>query len=238
MGEFALGQPVPRFEDPRLMRGGGRYVDDMVLPRMAFGHVLRSPHAHARIRAIDTSAAKAAPGVLLVLTGADWAASGWNDLPVPGGLKRRDGAPAVRSAFRRWSRTRCAGSAITSPLSSPRRSRQAQDAAELIEVDYEPLPAVVSTARRARCPARRWCGTTAPTTSASSIPKGNRAATEAALRPRRPYRQAPARHQPGDRGGDGAARRGRRLQQGRGPLHGLHRAAARPRLPRRPGRRS
>ena len=45
MGEFALGQPVPRFEDPRLLRGGGRYVDDMVLPRMAFGHVLRSPHA-------------------------------------------------------------------------------------------------------------------------------------------------------------------------------------------------
>jgi len=51
MGEFALGQAVPRFEDPRLLRGGGRYVDDMVLPRMAFGHVLRSPHAHARIRA-------------------------------------------------------------------------------------------------------------------------------------------------------------------------------------------
>ena len=54
MGEFALGQAVPRFEDPRLLRGGGRYVDDMVLPRMAFGHVLRSPHAHARIRSIDT----------------------------------------------------------------------------------------------------------------------------------------------------------------------------------------
>jgi len=43
MGEFALGQPVSRFEDPRLLRGGGRYVDDMVLPRMVFGHVLRSP---------------------------------------------------------------------------------------------------------------------------------------------------------------------------------------------------
>ena len=56
MGEFALGQPVPRFEDPRLLRGGGRYVDDMVLPRMVFGHVLRSPHAHARIRSIDTAA--------------------------------------------------------------------------------------------------------------------------------------------------------------------------------------
>ena len=89
MGEFALGQPVPRFEDPRLIRGGGRYVDDLALPHMAYGYVLRSPHAHARIRSIDTAAAKAAPGVLLVLTGADWAASGWNDLPTPGNLKRR-----------------------------------------------------------------------------------------------------------------------------------------------------
>ena len=50
MGEFALGQAVPRFEDPRLLRGGGRYVDDLVLPRMVFGYVLRSPYAHARIK--------------------------------------------------------------------------------------------------------------------------------------------------------------------------------------------
>src|SRR5271167_330311 len=99
MGEFALGQPVPRFEDPRLIRGGGRYVDDLALPHMAFGYVLRSPHAHARIRSIDTSAAKTAPGVLLVLTGADWAASGWADLPTPGGLKRRGGAPAGKIRF-------------------------------------------------------------------------------------------------------------------------------------------
>src|SRR5438477_3680601 len=98
MGQFALGQPVPRFEDPRLLRGGGRYVDDMVLPRMVFGHVLRSPHAHARIVSIDTSAAAAA-GVLAVLTGADWQASGWGDLPVPGGLKRADGSPALKPRF-------------------------------------------------------------------------------------------------------------------------------------------
>ena len=99
MGEFALGQPVPRFEDPRLIRGGGRYVDDLALPHMAYGHVLRSPHAHARIRSIDTAAAKAAPGVLLVLTGADWAASGWGDLPTPGNLKRGGGAPAGKIRF-------------------------------------------------------------------------------------------------------------------------------------------
>src|SRR5262245_26998769 len=91
MGEFAIGQSVPRFEDPRLVKGGGRYVGDMVLPGMAFGYVLRSPHAHARIRSMDTKAAKAAPGVLAVLSGADWKAAGWGDLPVPGGLTRRDG---------------------------------------------------------------------------------------------------------------------------------------------------
>src|SRR6202043_1395067 len=99
MGEFALGQAVPRFEDPRLLRGGGRYVDDMALPRMAFGHVLRSPHAHAKIRAIDVAAAKSAPGVLAVLTGADWRACGWGDLPVPHGPKRRDGSPLYRPRY-------------------------------------------------------------------------------------------------------------------------------------------
>src|ERR1044072_5778733 len=100
VGEFAVGQSVTRFEDPRLLKGGGRYVDDLVLPRMAFGYVLRSPHAHARIRSIDTTRASDAPGVLLVLTGSDWKGSGWGDLPVPGGQKRRDGRPMYRSPYR------------------------------------------------------------------------------------------------------------------------------------------
>src|SRR6202050_5899667 len=91
MGEFAIAQPVPRFEDPRLIQGGGRYVADMTFPGTAHGYVLRSPHAHARIRSIDTAKAKAAPGVLAVITGADYKAAGFGDLPVPGGLKRRDG---------------------------------------------------------------------------------------------------------------------------------------------------
>ena len=147
MGEFAIGQPVSRFEDPRLLRGGGRYVDDMVLPRMAFGYVLRSPHAHARIRAIDVAAAKAAPGVLAVLTGADWQASGFGDLPVPRRLqapRRRADLPAALSGA--GARTACAGSATTSPSWSPRPTGRRMDAAELIEVDYEPLPAIVATA--------------------------------------------------------------------------------------------
>ena len=76
MGEFAIGQGVSRFEDPRLIRGGGRYTDDIKLPGLAHGIVLRSPHAHAKIRSIDVSAAKKAPGVLAVLTSADVKAAG------------------------------------------------------------------------------------------------------------------------------------------------------------------
>ena len=146
MGEFALGQGVPRFEDPRLLRGGGRYVDDMVLPRMVWGHVLRAQHAHARIRAIDTRAAKAAPGVLAVLTGADWQASGWGDLPVPSGPKRRDGAPLYRPAFPALvkDRVRWVGDYVAFVVAETQA--QAADAAELIAIDYEPLPAVVATA--------------------------------------------------------------------------------------------
>ena len=97
MGEFAIGQGVPRFEDPRLVRGGGHYIDDVVYPGMAFGVVLRSPHAHARIKSIDVSATKASPGVLAVITAADWNDSGFGDLPSHPGLKRRGGADKICS---------------------------------------------------------------------------------------------------------------------------------------------
>ncbi|MCH7711781.1 MAG: xanthine dehydrogenase family protein molybdopterin-binding subunit, partial [Proteobacteria bacterium] len=99
MGEYALGQPVPRSEDPRLLKGGGRYVDDIVLPRMAFGAVLRSPHAHAKIASIDVAEAKAAEGVLCVLTGEDWAAAGYGDMPSGGERFRRDGSPMYVPRF-------------------------------------------------------------------------------------------------------------------------------------------
>ena len=146
MGEFAIGQGVARFEDPRLLKGGGRYVDDIVLPRMAFGVVLRSPHAHARIRSIDVTRARAAPGVILVLTGADWKRSGWGDLPVPGGQKRRDGSPMYRAPYPALAqdRVRWVGDYVAFVVAET--SAQAADAAELIAVDYEPLPCVTATA--------------------------------------------------------------------------------------------
>jgi len=146
MGEFAIGQGVPRFEDPRLVSGRGSYVDDIVLPRMAHGYVLRSPHGNARILSIDTDRAKAAHGVLAVLTGADWQASGFGDLPCPGGLKRRDGGPGYRHPYPALvkDRVRWVGDYVAFVVAET--LNQARDAAELIEVEYEPLPAVVSTA--------------------------------------------------------------------------------------------
>jgi carbon-monoxide dehydrogenase large subunit len=150
MGEFAIGQSVSRFEDPRLLRGGGRYVDDIVLPGMAFSCVLRSSHAHARVRSIKTDKAKAAPGVLAVLTGADWQASGFGDLPVPGGMKRRDGSAMYRPSYPALvkDRVRWVGDYVAFVVAES--SHQAVDAAELIEVDYEPLPAAIETAEAAK----------------------------------------------------------------------------------------
>jgi aerobic carbon-monoxide dehydrogenase large subunit len=145
MGEYAIGQPVPRFEDPRLVQGQGRYIADMTIPGMAFGYVLRSPHAHARIRSIDTTKAKAAPGVLGVFTGADYKAAGFGDLPVPGGLKRRNDTPGYRPRYPALveDKVRMIGDYVAFVIAET--YFQAVDASELIEVDYEPLPAAVST---------------------------------------------------------------------------------------------
>jgi aerobic carbon-monoxide dehydrogenase large subunit len=180
MGEFALGQPVPRFEDPRLIRGGGRYVDDLKLPNMAYGCVLRSPYSHGRIMSIDTEAAKASPGVLLVLTGEDWAASGWNDLPTPGNLRRHGGAPAGKIRFPALSRdkVRWVGDYVAFVVAES--LAQAQDAAELIAVDYESLPAITSS-EAALAPGAPLVWDDRSDNVCFVHPEGNRAATEAAL---------------------------------------------------------
>lgn len=146
MGEFAIGQGVPRFEDPRLVQGRGRYIDDVVYPGMAHGVVLRSPHGHAKIKSIDIKSAQAAPGVLAVLTAADWKKSGFGELPGHGGLKLRDGSPMYKPRYPVLAedRVRWVGDCVAFVVAET--VAQAMDAAELIEVDYEPLPVVVSTA--------------------------------------------------------------------------------------------
>ena len=149
MGQYALGQGIPRSEDPRLLKGGGRYVDDVVLPGLCHGFVLRSPHAHARIRRLDIGQAMAAPGVLAVLTHADWQASGYRDIPSGGGYKRPDGSPQFVPPFPALvkDRVRRVGDYVAFVVAET--AHQAMDAAELIEVDYDPLPAVTDTAAAA-----------------------------------------------------------------------------------------
>ena len=78
--QFGVGQPVPRTEDPKFLMGQGQYVDDIRLPHTAIGYVLRSPHPHAKVNAVNAEAAKTAPGVALVLTGADAEAQGLGTL--------------------------------------------------------------------------------------------------------------------------------------------------------------
>src|SRR3546814_277575 len=97
MAKFGVGQPVRRVEDPRLLTGRGKFNDDYATADAAIGYVLRSPHAHAEIRAIDIRRAAAMPGVLAVLTGADLAADGIGKFPGPppffAALTRPDGSP-------------------------------------------------------------------------------------------------------------------------------------------------
>jgi carbon-monoxide dehydrogenase large subunit len=144
MGEFGIGQPVPREEDPYLVRGAGRYVDDVTVPGQLRGYVLRSPHAHARIRGIDAAAAKAMPGVHLILTGRDpeIRALGTQRPQVP--RKRRDGSPAAPAPQPALAGdiVHYAGDPVAFVVAET--LHQAKDAAEAIEIDYEALPAVAS----------------------------------------------------------------------------------------------
>ncbi len=146
MAKFGIGQSVRRVEDPRLLTGGGRYTDDTKLSAPAArAYVLRSPHAHADIKGIDTSAAKKAPGVLLVLTGEDVKAAGYGDLPCLVPVTNRDGTPRAETPrpMLAQGRVRHVGDPVA--LVVAETLEQAKDAAELIEVDYEARPHTVGT---------------------------------------------------------------------------------------------
>ncbi len=145
--KFAIGQSVRRVEDQRLLQGQGRYSDDVNLARQAYAVVVRSPHAHARIRGMRTAEAQKAPGVLAVLTGDDLAADGLGNLPTDSTRKRRDGSPAFptpRPALAR-ERVRHVGDPVALVVAATPEATA--DAAELVAVDYEPLPAVIGAAR-------------------------------------------------------------------------------------------
>src|SRR5476651_1700924 len=146
MAKFGIGDSVRRVEDPRLLRGNGRYTDDTKLSTPAARlYVLRSPHAHADIKRIDTSAARKAPGVLLIFTGQDVKQADFGDVPCLVPLANRDGSPRGETPrpMLALDRVRHVGDAVA--LVVAETLEQAKDAAELIEVDYAPRPHVVGT---------------------------------------------------------------------------------------------
>jgi len=135
--KFALGQSIQRLEDDALLRGAGRYTDDFAPVRAAHVCFVRSPHAHAKIKSVSIDRAASAPGVVAVLTGKDAAADGLGNIPclipVPG-LKE---TPRPVLALKRVAHV---GDPVAMVIAET--LSQAKDAAEMVEVEYEPLPAV------------------------------------------------------------------------------------------------
>src|SRR5436189_1324713 len=144
MAKFGIGQAVRRVEDQRFLLGQGRYVDDISLPGQCYGVTVLSPHAHARIKRIDVTKAKAAPGVLCVLTGADAMAEKLGSFTAH--LMPEDfGAPKGHRTFQpilNAEKVRFVGDRVAFVVAET--LSEARDAAELVEVDYEPLPTVVN----------------------------------------------------------------------------------------------
>ena len=227
MGEFGIGQAVPRFEDPRLVRGEGRYVGDIMLPGNGV-RLCAALAARARARSVRSTPPRPRPrpACWRCSPGADWEASGFGDLPVPGGLKRRDGSPLYRPRYPALvkDRVRWVGDYVAFVVAET--YHQAADAAELIEVDYEPLPAVVSTADAVE-PGAPLRVRRLPEQHLLRPARRRQGGDRRGLRARRPRRQAPLRDQPRHRRQHGAARQRRRLPAGRRPLH-----ASTPRLQR------
>ena len=142
--KFGVGQPVPRTEDPTLVQGHGRYTDDLNLPGQAYAVMVRSRHAHGFIRGIDTKAAAQMPGVLGVYTGAELNAAGYGTLKCVVPLKNRDGTPMHKPARYALAtdKVRFVGDPVAFVVAET--PLQAKDAAEAVELDIEPLPAVTA----------------------------------------------------------------------------------------------
>ena len=141
-GAEGLGASVARKEDRRFLLGRGRYTDDITLPGQTHAVFVRSPHAHATIRSIDASQALKAPGVLAVLTGADVAADDLGGIPCGWTITNKDGSKMVAPPHPALAqgKARHAGDPVAMVIAETRA--QAKDAAQLVEVDYGPQPAV------------------------------------------------------------------------------------------------
>src|SRR5690349_468982 len=181
MTKFGIGQAITRREDQRLLTGTGQYIDDMHLPNEAHVIFVRSPHARARIKSVDVSAARSAPGVLTVLTGKDLAGEGIGAFPIPPGLKRADGKDMTAPPYYPLAvdEARFVGEAVAAVVAQTRG--QAEDAAEQVIVDYEELPPVITIdGALAANAAQIWAD--APRNIAAETQFGDKQACDAALK--------------------------------------------------------
>src|SRR6516225_4476732 len=180
MSVQAIGQPVRREEDLRLLKGRGRYVDDVREPYETRGYVLRSPHAHARIAALDVQHARSAAGVLAVLTGEDLRRRGLGTLMPAVRRRRSNGAPAFvcPQPLLAQGCVRYVGDPVAFIVAET--LSQAKDASELIEIEYEPLPAVIG-AEAALAPGAASVWEDNPGNEAFFHEVGNKATVDAAF---------------------------------------------------------
>jgi len=178
--KYGVGQPVRRKEDDTLVRGKGRYTDDVSAPGQVYAWIVRSSHAHGIIKGIDTSAAKAKPGVLGVWTGADLAAENYSPFTCGFPLKSRDGTPLLQTNRQALAtdKVRFVGDPVAFVVAET--LAQARDAAEAVELDIEPLPAVTS-AKEAAQPGAPQLYDHIPNNVALDYHYGDTAAVEAAF---------------------------------------------------------
>jgi aerobic carbon-monoxide dehydrogenase large subunit len=150
MQKYGVGQPVRRKEDDTLVRGNGKYTDDFSLPGQAYAWMVRSSHAHGIIKGIETSAAKAMPGVLGVWTAADLASANYKPFVCGLPLKNRDGSPLLQTNRMPLAtdKVRFVGDPVAFVVAETVAA--ARDAAEAVEVHIEPLPAVTNAAEAAK----------------------------------------------------------------------------------------
>src|SRR5216117_4060308 len=176
-----FGKSIKRREDPRFITGRGRYVDDLKLPGMTYAAFVRSPHAHTRIRKIDTAAATRHPGVVAVFTGKDM--TGVNSLPCGWDLRKEKKVPGVMQDLAIMPHTSDAARHVGDPVAIviADSHEAAIDGAEKVQVDWEPLPAVTITEKAAASGAPKL-HEGAPGNVAFKWEIGDRAATDAAFK--------------------------------------------------------